>query len=104
VTALLQDWSAGDREAFDRLVPAVYSELRGIAQRQLNGREVATIQPTALVHEAYLRLRDSKSVSWQDRAHFFAVAAQLMRRMLVDHFRAVSSQKRGGGAISITLD
>jgi RNA polymerase sigma-70 factor (ECF subfamily) len=104
VTALLQDWSAGDREAFDRLVPAVYSELRRIARRQLDGRNLVTIQPTALVHEAYIRLLGSKSVSWQDRAHFFAVAAQLMRRMLVDHFRAAFSQKRGGGAVAITLD
>jgi RNA polymerase sigma factor (TIGR02999 family) len=104
VTALLHSWSAGDREALDHLVPIVYGELRRIAKRCLAGRLSDSLQPTALVHEAYIRLCGSAPVSWQDRAHFFAVAAQLMRRMLVDYFRAASRQKRGGRAVVITLD
>ncbi len=104
VTMLLRNWSAGDRSAFDHLVPAVYAELNRIARRHLQAHKRDTLQPTALVHEAYLRLCGSEPVSWQDRTHFFAVSAQLMRRILVDHFRARIAQKRGAGSAAITLD
>jgi RNA polymerase sigma-70 factor (ECF subfamily) len=81
VTALLDEWSRGDRGALDRLLPLVYAELRRIAARQLRHERAGhTLQPTALVHEAYLRLVDQQNVSWQNRAHFFGVAAQVMRR------------------------
>src|SRR4051794_6951042 len=86
VTALLGDWSRGDPSALSRLLPVVYAELRSVATRQLrNERADHTLQPTALVHEAYVRLVSQRSVDWQDRAHFFGVAAQVMRRILVDH-------------------
>src|SRR5215216_7597512 len=96
LTGLLRDWSRGDRRALDRLLPLVYAELRRVAARQLR-RERAdhTLQPTALVHEAYIRLVDQRHVNWQDRAHFFGVAAQVMRRILVDHARRHSASKRG---------
>ena len=88
VTALLADWSRGDRGALARLLPLVYEELRRIAARQLrHERDGHTLQPTALVHEAYLRLVEQRSVRWQDRAHFLGVAAKVMRRILVDHAR-----------------
>jgi RNA polymerase sigma-70 factor (ECF subfamily) len=104
-TALLQEWGRGDRTAFDRLLPLVHGELRRLAQRQMDGeREGHTLQATALVHEVYLRLIDIKRVSWQDRSHFFVMAARLMRRVLVDHARAKRSQKRGAGAPMIALD
>ena len=104
VTILLRSWSAGDRSAFDHLAPAVYAELNRIAKRHLQAHRHGTLQPTALVHEAYLRLCGSQSVSWQDRTHFFAVSAQLMRRILLDHFRARMAKKRGSGSSAITLD
>ncbi|HTR03691.1 MAG TPA: sigma-70 family RNA polymerase sigma factor [Thermoanaerobaculia bacterium] len=105
VTALLKRWSAGDAAAFERLVPLVHAELRRLAHREM-GRERAghTLQTTALVNEAYLRLVDSSRVRWQDRAHFFAMSAQLMRRILVDHARARRARKRGGGARQVELD
>jgi RNA polymerase sigma factor (TIGR02999 family) len=104
VTQLLRAWSGGDRAALDRLVPAVYAELGRIAARHLRGRRRNdTVQPTVLVHEAYLRLSGTTPVAWQDRAHFFAVAAQLMRRILVDHSRSRAAAKRGGGSISLTF-
>ncbi|HTY42634.1 MAG TPA: sigma-70 family RNA polymerase sigma factor [Thermoanaerobaculia bacterium] len=105
VTALLKQWSAGDAVAFERLVPLVHAELRRLAHREM-GRERAghTLQTTALVNEAYLRLVDSSRVRWQDRAHFFAMSAQLMRRILVDHARARRARKRGGGARQVELD
>ena len=88
VTTLLDGWRRGDRDALERLLPLVYSELRRIAARQLkNERPGHTLQPTALVHEAYLRLADQRQVDWQNQAHFFGVAAQVMRRVLVDHAR-----------------
>src|SRR5262245_48037718 len=88
VTALLDDWSRGDRRALDRLLPLVYGELRRIAARQLRQERAGhTLQPTALVHEAYLRLVEHRAVNWQHRAHFFGVAARVMRRILVDHAR-----------------
>ena len=98
VTALLGDWSRGDAKALDQLLPLVYAELRRIAARQLRSeRANHTLQPTALVHEVYLRLVDQRQVDWQDRAHFFGVAAQIMRRILVDHARRHSAGKRGDG-------
>jgi RNA polymerase sigma factor (TIGR02999 family) len=104
VTRLLHRWSDGDRAALDRLLPLVYEELRGVARRRI-GRERAghTLQATALVHEAYLRLVGS-GVDWKDRAHFFALAATTMRRVLVDHARARGAEKRGAGAEVVSLD
>ena len=88
VTALLKDWSGGDRQALERLVPLVYDELRKLAASYLRvERPDHTLQPTALVHEAYLRLMDQRSVDWANRAHFFGIAAQMMRSILVDHAR-----------------
>jgi RNA polymerase sigma-70 factor, ECF subfamily len=97
VTQLLQDWNGGDQAALDKLMPLVYAELRRLANNYLR-RERAnhTLQPTALVNEAYLRLVDQKKARWQNRAQFFGVAAQLMRRILVDHARLHQAQKRGG--------
>jgi RNA polymerase sigma-70 factor (ECF subfamily) len=105
VTELLQAWSRGDATALDRLVPLVYQELRRLAHRYLR-RERAdhTLQTTALVNEAYLRLVDSRRVRWQDRAHFLAVSAQLMRRILVDFARGRNYQKRGGGWQRVPVD
>ncbi len=105
VTRMLLDLSGGDRAAFDRLVPVVYDELRGMARRHLD-RERAdhTLSTTALVHAAYVRLVDLTRVSWQDRAHFFAVAAGVMRRILIDWARAARAQKRGGAVAPLSLD
>src|SRR5262245_6204002 len=105
VTRLLLAWNQGDEVAFERLMPLVYTELRRIARRHL-GRERPghKLQTTALVNEAYLRLVDIKRMRWQDRVHFFAMSARLMRRILVDHARARRYQKRGGGASRVTLD
>jgi len=104
-TVLLKAWSAGDREALDRLTPLVYQELRRIAQRYAR-REGGdrTLQATALVNEAYLKMVDSAGTEWQDRAHFFAVSAQIMRRILVDAARMRDAGKRGGGAGHLQLD
>ena len=104
VTQLLVRWSEGDAEALERLLPLVYGELRRIASIQLR-RERAdhTLAPTGLVHELYLRLIDQNRVSWQNRAHFFGLAAQLMRRILVDHARAQHAEKRGGLITRISL-
>lgn len=98
VTRLLASWSAGDTGAFERLMPLVYGELRAIAARHLR-REPSglTLQATAVVHEAYLRLVDQTRAEWKNRGHFFAVASQAMRRILVDHARARRAAKRGGG-------
>jgi RNA polymerase sigma factor (TIGR02999 family) len=96
VTGLLLDWSKGDRNALDRLVPIVYNDLRSLAERYLaSERSEHTLQATALVHEAYLKLIDQRRVQWQNRAHFFGVAAQVMRRILVDHARGKGAAKRG---------
>ena len=105
VTGLLIAWGAGDESAFDQLVPLVHAELRRLAHRQM-GRERAghTLQTTALVNEAYLRLIDVSQVKWQDRAHFFAMSARLMRRILVDHARARQSRKRGGTTRRVSLE
>ncbi len=105
ITQMLIDWSNGDREALDRLLPAVYTELRRQAARHLRRERAGhTLQTTDLIHEAYLRLVDQKNVRWQNRAHFFAVAAQSMRRILVDHARRRHRAKRGGSAIALPLD
>lgn len=105
ITLLLHAWSEGDEQALDRLTPLVYQELRRIAGRYM-GRERLdhTLQTTALVNEAYLRLADIQQVSWQDRAHFFAVCARAMRRILVDHARARSNLKHGAGQPRVQLD
>lgn len=104
VTALLRAWRTGDDGALERLIPLVYDELHEIARRTMRGeRADHTLQATALVHEAYARLIDS-AVTWQDRSHFFAVAARQMRRILVDHAKARGRVKRGRGADRITLD
>lgn len=105
VTQLLKDWSSGDREALERLTPLVYQELRHLAINRLKQeRADHTLQATALVHEAFLRLVNWQSVSWQNRAHFFGVAAQLMRNVLVDHARARLADKRGGERERISLE
>lgn len=105
VTQLLLAWREGEESALERLIPLVLAELRRIARRHMLGeRRGHTLQTTALVNEAYLRLVDSQKVNWQNRTHFFALAAQLMRRVLVDHARSRASQKRGGGAYRVTLD
>lgn len=105
VTQLLQDVGEGRREAMDRLIPVVYEELRRLAHAQLRGESVGhTLSTTALVHEAYMKLIDIRSVAWQDRAHFFAVAARQMRRVLVDHARTRKRAKRGGDAVKVPLD
>ena len=105
VTQILQDWSAGDRSAAEKLMPLVYQELRRLAQNYLRGeRPDHTLQATALVHEAYLRLVDQNRVTWQGRAHFCGVAAQLMRRILMQHARAHHAAKRGGGMQKLYLD
>ena len=104
VTRLLQEWQGGDREALDRLMPLVYDELRRLARRHMAGeRRDHTLQPTALVHEAFGRLIDA-DIPWNDRVHFFAVAATTMRRILVEHARKAHRAKRGGGAHRVTLD
>jgi RNA polymerase sigma-70 factor, ECF subfamily len=105
ITELLRAWSAGDGGALRDLVPLVYPELKSLANRQIARSGVAqTLQATALVHEAYLRLSAKEEVSLNDRVHFYAVAAQLMRGILVDHARAQWAQKRGGGGFTIALD
>jgi RNA polymerase sigma factor (TIGR02999 family) len=105
VTALLKAWSAGDEKALERLTPIVYPELRRMAARYLRRENAGnTLQPTALVHEAYLRLIDAKLAHWEDRAHFFAVCAQMMRRILVSAARRRTAEKRGGPGIAIELN
>jgi RNA polymerase sigma factor (TIGR02999 family) len=105
VTDLLVQWSQGDDRALSELTPLVYDELRRIAHRHMGGqRPDHTLQTTALVNEAYLRLADQTTPSWQNRAHFFAVATRAMRQILVSYARSQRSQKRGGGALKIELD
>ncbi len=104
ITQLLLAWGTGDPAAFDALIPIVYGELREQARRALRDESVGhTLQPTALVHEAFLRLVEQRRAQWESRTQFFAVAAQVMRRVLVDHARARRSAKRGGGAHHVTL-
>jgi RNA polymerase sigma factor (TIGR02999 family) len=104
VTAILRAWSEGDRQALDRLTPIIYDELRRLARRYVRQeRPGHSLQATALVNEAYMRLVDYKRMQWQDRAHFFAVSAQLMRRILVDHARR-HNLKRGATVTHVSLD
>jgi RNA polymerase sigma-70 factor (ECF subfamily) len=105
ITALLQKWSGGDKAALETLMPLVYDELRRMAARYLNReRPENTLQRTALVHEAFLRLVDQRRVDWQNRSHFFGLAAQLMRRILVDHARHGGRAKRGSGIPNAPLE
>lgn len=105
VTQLLRNWRDGDEVARDQLMVVVYEELRRQAERYLRReRPDHTLQPTALVHEAYLQLIDQSRVNWENRAHFFGAAARLMRRILVDHARAHQAEKRGGGGEKLALD
>jgi RNA polymerase sigma factor (TIGR02999 family) len=105
ITQLLQGWRAGDRKALDQLLPVVYKELRRLAHFQLrNERSDHTLQSTALVNEAYLRLVGMDSPQWEGRSHFFAIAAQLMRQILVDYARRHRASKRGGQAEKLSLD
>jgi len=104
VSGLLRAWSDGDRAALDRLTPIVYDELRRLASRYMRSERTGhSLQTTALVNEAYMRLVDYKSMQWQNRAHFFAVSAQLMRRILVDHARR-HNLKRGGGVQHVSFE
>ena len=105
ITALLADWSKGDPSALERLTPLVYQELHKLAHIYLGKeRPGHTLQPTALIHEAYLRLIDQNIGEWQSRAHFYGVAARLMRQILVEHARGFRAEKRGGGVARLALD
>lgn len=105
VTQLLGAWRAGDPGALDKLIPLVQPELQRLARRYMSKeRPGHTLQTTVLIHDAYLQFADKAQPDWQNRAHFFAVAAQLMRRIMVDHARQKQALKRGGGALKITLD
>jgi len=105
VTQLLLDWGQGDQSALDKLMPLVYGELRKMARQHLNKeRPGHTLQTTDLIHETYLKLVDQRRVHWQNKAHFFGVSAQLMRRILVDSARRRKRAKRGGGAVVLSLD
>lgn len=105
VTKLLHDWSKGNKAALDQLMPVVYGELRRLANSYLRGeRSDHTLQATALIHEAYIRLIDQQTPQWESRAHFFGVAARLMRQILVDHARSRAAARRGGDQQRISLD
>ena len=108
VTELLLDWSDGNQAALDRLTPLVYEELHRLAhqhmKRERRYQQGHTMQTSALVNEAYLRLIDQRNAHWQNRAHFFSIASRLMRRILVDHARSHQYAKRGGGALKVSLD
>jgi RNA polymerase sigma factor (TIGR02999 family) len=105
ITQLLEDWSNGNQAALDKLYPLVYDELRRMARRYMSReRKDHTLQTTALINEAYLRLVEQRHVHWQNRAHFFAISAQIMRRILIDHARRYNYAKRGAGAQKISLD
>jgi len=105
VTQLLRAWTAGDQDALEKLTPLVYEQLHRVAQRYMAGQRPGhTLQTTALVNEVYLRLVDCSRVNWQDRAHFLAVSAQLMRRILIDFARSRGYQKRGGDVVHLSLD
>jgi RNA polymerase sigma factor (TIGR02999 family) len=105
ITELLLNWSKGDKEALEHLIPLVSSELRRLARRYMaKERSGHTLQTSALINEAYLRLVDQQNVEWKDRAHFFAVAAQIMRHILIDHARRYQYEKRGAGAQKIELN
>src|SRR5882724_6624754 len=105
VTQLLAQWSGGDQAALDRLMPLVYGELRRLASAYLRReRSNHTLQSTALVHEAFMRLVGQQDVQWKNRAHFYAIAAQMIRRILVDYARSQHAEKRGSGAVKLALD
>jgi RNA polymerase sigma factor (TIGR02999 family) len=105
VTKLLRDWTGGDRSALDRLLPVVYEELRRTAAAYMRRERAGhTLQATALINEAYLRVIDLNRIEWRDRTHFLALCAQMMRRILVDHARSRTYLKRGGGVRSVILD
>jgi RNA polymerase sigma factor (TIGR02999 family) len=105
VTQLLQAWTHGDRDAFDKLAPIVYAELRRLARRHMaRERRDHTLQPTALVHEVYVRLADLHNLQWKNRVHFYAISSQVMRRVLVDFARSRERQKRGGSMRRLSLD
>jgi len=105
ITRMLHQWSGGNREALDELLPLVYGELHKQAARYLRReRQDHTLQPTALINEAYLKLIDQREVSWENRAHFFGIAAQMMRRILVDHARTKHREKRGGDDVKLPLE
>lgn len=105
VTKLLRDWSDGEQQAFDELLPIIYNELHRLAHNYLNReRDDHTLQTTALVHEAYLKLVDQNNVQWQNRSHFFAIAAQAMRRILIDNARRHAANKRGNTPEKLSLD
>jgi len=105
ISLLLRQWSEGNRAAMEELLPLVYDELHRQAECYLRRERVGhTLQPTALIHEAYLRLIDQRDVRWQSRTHFFAIAAKMMRRVLIDYARAKHRDKRGGDAVRLTLD
>jgi RNA polymerase sigma-70 factor, ECF subfamily len=105
VTRLLEEWSEGKSEAIDELMPMVYEELKRMAKSYMNSQPSGhTLQTTALIHEAYLKLADQREKRWQNRAHFFAVAAQAMRHILVDHARSHQTQKRGGETKIVSLE
>ena len=105
ITQLLRAWQGGDPAALEKLTPLVYSELHRVAQRVMyRENPAASLQATALVHEAYLRLVNVADVNWHDRAHFFAVSARMMRRIVVDAVRARTAEKRGGGVVKVDLD
>src|SRR6476469_3493276 len=105
VTQMLRAWAAGDATALDSLVPMVEAELRRLARRYMaRERRDHTLQTTALVHEAFIRLAGAQHLDWHDRAHFIGIAARLMRRVLIDHARERAVQKRGGGAFKVSLD
>ena len=105
LTLMLREWSDGNAEALERLMPLVYDELRRQAARFLKKESAGhTLQPTALIHETYLKLINQREPNWNSRAHFFAISANLMRRILIDHARTKHRDKRGGDAINLTLD
>jgi RNA polymerase sigma factor (TIGR02999 family) len=105
VTQLLRKWSDGDGQAFERLIPLVYDDLRQLARRHLRGeRSGHTLQGTGLVHEAFLRLSQERAVQWQSRSQLFALVSKLMRHILVDHARARRTDKRGGGQVAVSLE
>ncbi len=105
ITQILKNWSAGDQSAADELMPLVYEQLRQLARNYLSReRGDHTLQPTALVHEAYLRMADQTRLTWKDRAHFYGIAARVMRRVLVDHARAYNAAKRGGLQQKLTIE
>jgi len=105
VTLLLRDFAEGDSEALDRILPLVYKELRRIAERQIRReRGGHTLQPTALVHEAYMRMLDQENIGFRDRSHFLAIASRVMRRILIDHARGHNAAKRGGEIEKVAID